>query len=182
MSMTPVHNTRPGPVEADDDVHLAHDDRRRRRIALTTEGGTRLLLDLAETPALKDGDGLVLEDGRIVRVVSAPERLTEIGATDARHLVRLAWHLGNRHLPTQIVEGDAPALRIRSDHVIADMAVRLGGTVREIEAPFDPEGGAYGHGGTQGHHHGHDHGHSHGHDHGYGHDHGHAHRHESDDA
>ncbi len=151
---------------ATDTVQLSHDDRRRRRISLTTDGGMPFLLDLAKTPTLRDGDGLVLEDGRIVRVVAAPEALLEIGARDARHLVRLAWHLGNRHLPTQIVEGDVPALRIRADHVIADMAAKLGGTVREIEAPFDPEGGAYGHGGTMGHSHvdahrlgGHDHDH-----------------------
>lgn len=158
-----------GPIEvADDTVTLDQDDRRRRRVALHTKGGLAVLLDLAETPDLRDGDGLVLEDGRIVRVVSAPEALMEIGARDVRHLVRLAWHFGNRHLPTQIIEGDTPVLRIRSDHVIADMARKLGGTVREIEAPFDPEGGAYGHGGTMGHDHGHSHAHAHGHHHQYG--------------
>lgn len=166
--MISVRTVRTGPVDADDVVRLDHDDRRRRRIALTTDGGTRVLLDLAETPDIKDGDGLVLESGRIVRVVSAPEALMEIGARDLRHLVRLAWHLGNRHLPTQIVEADVPVLRIRADHVIADMARRLGGTVREIRAPFDPEGGAYGHGGTMGHDHGHSHGHA-SHHHGDGH-------------
>ncbi len=170
--MTLAHMTHPGPAEnATDTVQLSHDDRRRRRIALTTDGGMPVLLDLAETPNLRDGDGIVLADGRVVRVVAAREALLEIGARDARHLVRLAWHLGNRHLPTQIMEGDVPALRIRADHVIADMATKLGGTVREIEAPFDPEGGAYGHGGTMGHSHAHDHDHGHGHDHDHhGHD------------
>ena len=140
-------------AHAQDEVWLDLDGRRRRRGVVHSQAGTAILIDLAETPALRDGDGLACEDGHVLRVRASPEPLLEIGASDARHLVRLAWHLGNRHLPTQIVDGDAPHLRIRADHVIADMAAKLGGTVREIEAPFDPEGGAYGHGGTMGHDH-----------------------------
>jgi urease accessory protein len=89
---------------------------------------------------LRGGDALVLEDGRLIEVVAAPEPLAEIRCTDPQHLVRVAWHLGNRHLPTQIM---AKGLRIRRDHVIEAMVKGLGARVIEIEAPFDPEGGAY---------------------------------------
>ncbi len=148
---------------AADAVLLDFDGRHRRRIALTGEGGLRFLLDLPEAAALRDGDGLVLEDGRIVRVGAAPERLAEIRCATAADLLRVAWHLGNRHLPTQLL-GDR--LRIREDHVILDMVRRLGAEVRLVEAPFDPEGGAYGHGHAQGHEHHHHHGHGHTHAHG----------------
>ena len=167
-----------------DHVVLDFDDRHRRRIVMTGVRGTRFLLDLPEAVALRNGDGLVLEDGRTVRVEAAPERLAEIRCAAPADLVRIAWHLGNRHLPTQLL-GDR--LRIREDHVILDMVRRLGAEVRLIEAPFDPEGGAYGHGHTHGHghhsgethahlHHGsahehHDHADAHGHSRG-GHRHG----------
>jgi urease accessory protein len=90
--------------------------------------------------ALRGGDALVLEDGRLVEVVAAPEPLVEIRCNDPQHLVRVAWHLGNRHLPTQII---GKGLRIRRDHIIEAMVRGLGARVIEIEAPFDPEGGAY---------------------------------------
>jgi urease accessory protein len=96
-------------------------------------------------------------------VVAAAEPLVEIRTSDPNHMVRVAWHLGNRHLPTQIM---GTRLRIRRDHVIEDMVRGLGAKVVPIEAPFDPEGGAYGHGTVTGHDHGHAHGHSHSHDHG----------------
>jgi len=140
---------------AADRVVLDHDGRHRRRLALTGEAGTEFLLDLPEARALRDGDGLLLEDGRIVAVTAAPETLSEVRGRYGDHLLRLAWHLGNRHLPTQIL-GDR--LLIRHDHVIDDMLRGLGATVTSIEAPFDPEGGAYGQG----------HGHKHPHDHGHG--------------
>jgi urease accessory protein len=127
---------------ATDRVVLDYDRRHRRRFAMTGEKGTEFLLDLAEAAALRDGDGLLLEDGRIVEVKAAPEPLAEITATDAAHLLRLAWHLGNRHLPTQLM-GDR--LRIRHDHVIEEMLIGLGAKVADVTAPFDPEGGAYGH-------------------------------------
>src|SRR5688572_9062488 len=103
---------------ATDRVVLDHDGRHRRRLALKGEGGTEFLLDLPEARALRDGDGLLLEDGRVVEVKAAPETLSEVRGNDADHLLRLAWHLGNRHLPTQIL-GDR--LLIRPDHVIDDM-------------------------------------------------------------
>ena len=144
---------------AADTVVLDFDGRHRRRMAMTGAGGLHFLLDLAE--ALADGDGLLLEDGRLVTVRAAEEPLLEVTCDSPDHLVRVAWHLGNRHLPTELL-GDR--LRIRRDHVIADMLVKLGAAVAEIEAPFNPEGGAYGHGRT----HGHDHGDGHGHHHGHG--------------
>lgn len=143
-----------GAGPAIDTVVLDFDDRHRRRLAMTGEGGLAFLLDLAEAAALKDGDGLVLEDGRVVAVRAAPERLVEIEAASLGELVRIAWHLGNRHLPTQLL-GDR--LRIREDHVIAEMVHGLGGKVHAVEAPFDPEGGAYGHGRVHSHEHGHHH-------------------------
>jgi urease accessory protein len=133
-----------------DRVVLDADERHRRRIALTGEGGIAFLLDLPHAIALKDGDGLVLEDGAIVRVTGKSESLIEVAATSPHELARLAWHIGNRHTDVQIV-GDK--LRIRHDHVLEDMLRGLGARLAPIEAPFDPEHGAYGHG-----HQHHDHG------------------------
>jgi urease accessory protein len=123
-----------------DTVVLDFDDRHRRRTVMTGTRGLEFLLDLENAVALRGGDALVLDDGRLVEVVAAPEPLAEIRCDDPQHLVRLAWHLGNRHLPTQIT---ARALRIRRDHVIEAMVKGLGARIVEIEAPFDPEGGAY---------------------------------------
>jgi urease accessory protein len=183
-----------------DTIVLDFDDRHRRRMAMTGTRGLEFLLDLENAVALRGGDALVLEDGRLIEVVAAAEPLLEIRGNDPQHLVRVAWHLGNRHLPTQI---SGKALRIRRDHVIEQMVKGLGARVIEIEAPFDPEGGAYDGGGHAhasdephdhtshdhshdhaGHHHGHDHHHAHDHDHhhdehcGHDHHHGHSHAHE----
>jgi urease accessory protein len=173
---------------AADSVVLDFDDRHRRRMAMTGTRGLEFLLDLENAVALRGGDALVLDDGRLVEVVAAPEPLAEVRGADPAHLVRLAWHLGNRHLPTQIT---AKGLRIRRDHVIEAMVRGLGGRVIEIEAPFDPEGGAYAGGGhdhtAEAHGHAHDHssdahgGHHHhdehcDHDHHHGHSHAHDHK------
>ena len=183
-----------------DTIVLDFDDRHRRRMAMTGTRGLEFLLDLEHATALRGGDALLLEDGRLVEVVAAAEPLLEIRGTDPQHLVRVAWHLGNRHLPTQIT---AKGLRIRRDHVIESMVKGLGARLIEIEAPFDPEGGAYsgeghahadeeahdhaGHHHDHGHH-GHDHDHHHAHDHGHhhhdehcGHEHHHGHSHAHDD-
>jgi urease accessory protein len=173
-----------------DTVVLEFDDRHRRRFAMTGTRGLQFLLDLPETVALRGGDGLVLEDGRLVEVVAAPEPLIEIRGVDPNQLVRIAWHLGNRHLPVQIA---GKYLRIRRDHVIEDMVKNFGARVLEIEAPFDPEGGAYVSAGQHDHDHGrggHDHSHGHAHSHSHDHhhddhhhdhgDHGHVHRHDHD--
>jgi urease accessory protein len=130
-----------------DEVTLDYDGRHRRRVMLACASGRRVLLDLAEATVLRDGDGLETPDG-VILVRAADETLDEITCASAPELMRLAWHLGNRHLATEI-HGDR--LLIRHDHVIADMAERLGGRVRPVRAPFNPEGGAYG--GDHGHHH-----------------------------
>jgi urease accessory protein len=185
-----------------DTVVLDVDDRHRRRIAMTGTRGLEFLLDLENAVALRGGDALVLDDGRLVEVVAAPEPLAEIRCNDPEHLVRVAWHLGNRHLPTQIT---GRGLRIRRDHVIEAMVKGLGARIVEIEAPFDPEGGAYAAGGhahasadeahdhaghdhsshAHGGHHHHDPGHHHDHDHHHhdehcdqDHHHGHSHAHD----
>jgi urease accessory protein len=123
-----------------DRITLAHHDRHRRRLAMTAAGGTEFLLDLPATATLHDGDGLRLASGAYVRVVAAPEALLEVTAASPAALARLAWHLGNRHLAAQI---GAERILIRADHVIADMLRGLGAGVREIDAAFDPESGAY---------------------------------------
>ncbi len=150
-----------------DRVRLDYDDRHRRRVTMEGEGGFSFLLDLPQAEALADGDGLELEDGRMVEVRGADEDLLEITCEDPFLLLRVAWHLGNRHLPTQLLPGK---LRIRADHVIADMVRGLGAGVVSVRAPFQPEGGAYGHGRV----HGHDHDHGHHHDHPHGHAHHHS--------
>ena len=137
-----------------DIVTLTYDDRYRRRMALVGDGGLEFLLDLAEATELRDGDDLVLDDGRTVRVQAAPEELMQVTCTDREHLVRTAWHVGNRHLACEVHNH---RLVLRRDHVIADMLRQLGCTVESIVAPFHPEGGAYRHG-THGHDHVEDHG------------------------
>jgi len=120
-------------------VTLPYLDRHRRRIRLITDAGEAFLLDLPRAYRLADGDGLELEDGGYIRVRAAPEVLLEITA-DVQTLLRIAWHLGNRHLPIQATR---ERLRIREDHVIEQMVIGLGCELRRIEAPFDPEIGAY---------------------------------------
>jgi urease accessory protein len=109
---------------------------------LTGERGTTFMLDLPRATALRDGDGLLLDDGAIVRVAGNPEPLVEISAADSQALARLAWHIGNRHIDVQVI---GERLRIRRDHVIEDMLRGLGAVLRPIEAPFEPEPGAYDH-------------------------------------
>jgi urease accessory protein len=148
-----------------DTVVLDFDARYRRRVTMTGVGGLEFLLDLAETTMLRGGDGLRLEDGRVVEVVADPEPLAEIRAGDPSALIRVAWHFGNRHLPTEILP---KALRIRRDSVIEAMAEGLGARVIALEAPFNPEGGAYAKaegGAPDAHPHSHDHA-PHDHDHG----------------
>ena len=130
-----------------DVVALDYDARHRRRMMMTANGGTVFLLDLEEATTLNDGDGLVLEDGTIIQVKAAPERLAEIRCESAPALTRIAWHLGNRHCPTQLL-GDC--LRIREDHVLIDMVKGLGAEVCSVTAAFQPERGAYSAGHTHG--------------------------------
>src|ERR1700757_5191970 len=135
---------------------LDFDARHRRRIRLTTDQGEDILLDLPKTVAMSDGDGLQLGDGTWLRITAASESLVEVRHKDRHQLMRLAWHLGNRHLPTEIREG---ALRIRPDHVIEEMLQGLGAALDKVQAAFQPEGGAYGVT------HNHDHRHNDDHDH-----------------
>ncbi len=129
---------------------LDFDARHRRRIRLTADEGEDILLDLPKAVAMADGDGLQLEDGRWLLVQAAAEPIVEIRHRDPNQLVRLAWHLGNRHLLTEIRN---QVLRIRPDHVIEHMLYGFGAELTKVQAPFQPEGGAYG-----------DHGHPHDHD------------------
>jgi urease accessory protein len=129
-------------ASAVDCITLDAHERHRRRIVLTGEKGTTFLLDLPRAAALHHGDGLLLDDGAMVRVAGRPEPLVEITAANTQQLARLAWHIGNRHIDVQVA-GDA--LRIRRDHVIEDMLRGLGAHLTPIEAPFEPEAGAYAH-------------------------------------
>lgn len=131
-------------------LRLDHHHRHRRRLTLKTEEGETILLDLPIAMHLRGGDTLLLDDGTVLDVEAVDEPLLHITAKDTASLIRIAWHLGNRHLPTQLL-GDA--LRIREDHVLEDMIRLLGGTVVHVAAPFDPEGGAYA--GSAAHHHQH---------------------------
>lgn len=136
-----------------DTVTLDYEARFLRRKRLITDGGMAVLVDLAETTSLDHMDALVLNDGRLIGVRAGTEPLL---AVSGDNLTRLAWHIGNRHTPCQIEEDH---LLIREDHVLADMLTKLGATVETRQAPFTPEGGAYGHGRTMGHDHGHSHSH-----------------------
>jgi urease accessory protein len=133
--------------------------------------GTCVEVDLAEPMRLRTDDALVLEGGGIVEIVAEAEPLIEARAADLAGLARLAWHLGDRHVPVQVMER---RLRVRRDAAIEEMLASLGAKVTAIDAPFEPEGGAYeaAHGGHDHHHHdhGHDHHHGHHHDHKHGHD------------
>jgi len=149
-------------AEATATVTLDYDTRCRRRIRINTDDGEAVLLERAEAGVLGDGDGLRLDDGRWILVRAQPEALAAVDAKDAHQLLRLAWHLGNRHLPTEI---DGGTLYIHRDHVIEAMLRGLGAEVRPVTRPFNPEGGAYdghsrhGHvaqGGHAHHHHPHD--------------------------
>lgn len=151
-----------------DRISLDHDARYRRRYRYTAESGTEFLLDLPRAAVLNHGDALQLDDGRLVEVRAAPEALLEITTNTVQQLVRLAWHIGNRHLPAQL---DGGRILIREDHVIEAMLEGLGATVKHLRAPFTPESGAYSAADPRGHAHGgaHEHffvftdGHGHGH-------------------
>jgi urease accessory protein len=139
-----------------DSLTLDFDARHRRRIRLTADEGEDVLLDLPKAVAMADGDGLQIDDGRWLKVQAAAELTVEVRHEDPNQLVRVAWHLGNRHLPTEIQD---QVLRIRPDHVIEDMLRRFGADLVKVRAPFQPEGGAYG---SHGYHHSHgEHGHGH---------------------
>jgi len=159
-----------------DSVMLAPDQRRLQSAHLTGVNGTLIGLMLPEPVMLRMGDAFELDDGSFVDIVIEPEPLTEVRGNDLTHLARLAWHLGDRHVPVQVLTN---RLRLRRDDALEAMLAALGARLTPIEAPFDPEGGAYATHAAPGHgHHHHDGcGHDHHHDHAHGHDHGHDHDH-----
>jgi urease accessory protein len=120
-----------------------------RRKLVSCERGTQVMVDLEKPVILNDGDCLVLEDRRTVQIVAADEELMEVRAQDNERLLKLTWHIGNRHLEAQI---EPDRILLRRDHVIAHMLEHQGATVRNVIEPFTPEHGAY-------------HGHGHSHDH-----------------
>jgi urease accessory protein len=172
-------------VKADkvaDTVTLDHEGRNRRRVALRGDGGLDFLLDLDRATALNDGDAVRLEDGRLIQVRAAPQRLLEVRAENPLRLLRVAYHVGNRHAPAEIT---ADALYVEEDHVLAEMVRGQGCTATAVMRPFQPERGAYEHecGHDHGHHHDHhhhDHGHAHAHAHAEAHAHAHSHAHDHD--
>ena len=133
----------------DDEVTLDFDNRHRRRLAMMGASGLEFLLELPRAHRIRQGDTLLLEDGRRIRVMAAKEALAEITTVSAADLVRVAWHLGNRHLPVMLL---TDRILIRRDHVIEDMVRLLGASVTTVEGAFDPEDGAYA---GAGHHHHH---------------------------
>ena len=147
----------------DADLALPYEMREKCRQRATLSTGEEAALFLARGTILRGGDCLMADDGRVVRIVAAPEPVLDVECHDAEEFARCAYHLGNRHTPMQILgrkDDGHYALRIRADHVLADMLAGLGAHSAETLAPFEPETGAYG-------------GHSHvgGHDHEHGHDH-----------
>ena len=145
-------------------LQLDFDTRQRSRFRATLQNGEAVGIDLPRTGTLKDGDVVQNESGDIIQIFAKPQTLTKVTADNAFELMRGAYHLGNRHVPLMLVEqGQAQyALYFEPDYVLADMLVKLGLTVSEVEHAFEPETGAYGH--SHGHAHGHGHGHGHGHD------------------
>ncbi len=133
----PAHHGR-GP--AMDSLVLAHDERRLRRKLLTGRNGTEILVDFPNTITLDHEGALELEDGRLVEIRAASEILYAVTARDAAHLLRLAWHIGNRHTPAQL---DAGRILIKRDHVLKTMLEGLGATVTDVTEPFFAENGAY---------------------------------------
>jgi urease accessory protein len=153
-----------------DTVILDFAQRSAGRVAVSGVKGTTIEIDLHRPMRLRTDDLLLLDDGGLVEVVAAPEPLIEARAADLPALARLAWHLGDRHIAAQML---ANRIRVRRDDAIEALLRALGAKVALIEAPFEPEGGAY-----ESHAHGHDHEHDHDHadhDHAHGHHHGHDH-------
>jgi urease accessory protein len=121
-------------------VVLDSQQRHLRRKLISLKNGDELLVDLEKPAQLADHDCLMLDDGRLIEVIAADEDLLEVRARGARHLARLAWHIGNRHLEAQIEER---RILIRPDHVIAHMLEHHGAKISHVRAPFLPEHGAY---------------------------------------
>ena len=164
----------PRDAAADATLTLPFERRQRTRLRVTLDDGTEAALMLPRGEVLRGGDVLRTPCGRTVAVRAAEEPVSHVACDDPRGLARAAYHLGNRHVPVQVGDG---WLRYLHDHVLDAMVEGLGLAVRAMDAPFEPEAGAY-----AGHHHHGDH-HAHGDSHGHGHGDAarHAHRHAHDD-
>lgn len=135
---------------ATDSVALAYDERKRSRLKVTLASGSEAGIFLERGDRLHGGDKLAAEDGSaVVEILAAPEKLIEALADSPLLFARAAYHLGNRHVPVQILPNDSGGkLRFQTDHVLAEMVRGLGCTTCQTDAPFQPESGAYGaHGG-----------------------------------
>lgn len=151
-------------------LRLPFEQRQKSRLRTRLDSGEEVGLLLPRGEVLRGGDLVTASDGRIIEVIAQPERLLHVECATPAALARAAYHLGNRHVPVEVGDG---YLRLAPDHVLREMLARLGASLREVEAPFEPEAGAYGaahrheeagHGGKI-----HDHHHDHGHDHGHSH-------------
>ena len=143
----PARSDDPIPVDV---IVLEYEERWVRRKVLTAQHGDRIAIDLPELRALQDRERIVTSDNAQFEIIAADEYLLEVTGDV---LPRLAWHIGNRHTPCQV---EAARLLIKRDHVLKGMLEQLGASVKEVSEPFQPEGGAYGHGRTHGHSHSHD--------------------------
>jgi len=141
-------------------VSLTYDDRYRRRTRLTDTAGGDVLLDLEKPRVLQHGEGLALDGGGVIAVVAANEPVADVHTHSVAQTARIDWHIGNRHIPVQVLKDGS--LRIRDDHVLVEMIEGLGAHVHRGLAPFSPEGGAYS---AEAKAHGHHHHDGHGHDH-----------------
>jgi urease accessory protein len=142
-----------------DTITLDYEARFLRRKRLVSDSGEAFLVELPETRSLSATDGFVLDDGRIIAIHPKPEPIMKVMGAN---LARIAWHIGNRHTPCQI---KTDYLLIQQDHVVEHMLRLLGAQIEKLDAPFTPEGGAYGHGRTHSHEHNHQHNHEHSHEH-----------------
>ncbi|WP_458526823.1 urease accessory protein UreE [Onishia taeanensis] len=164
--------------QARDTLTLPFELRMRGRLKARTHGGQEVGLFLDRGPVLRDGEGLEAESGEIVIIRAAAEPVVTARIEAGLALARLCYHLGNRHVALAIGADDQGGwVRFPPDHVLEELAQRLGARLTHHDAPFDPEPGAYAQAGHA-HSQGHSHGHGHSHDHGNGHSHGHAHGHD----
>jgi urease accessory protein len=144
--MIEAHKIIEAPETVEDTITLDALGRHRRRIKLTTDGGIEFLLNLDRTRFLSEGDAILLTDDRSIKVIAKPEKLYAVTAKSYKHLLSLAWHIGNRHLKADIQRS---RILIQVDPVIHDMLTGLGAMIKIVTEPFNPEQGAYDH-----HHHG----------------------------
>jgi urease accessory protein len=130
------------PAAAHGQLKLPFELRQRSRLRTRLESGEEVAVVLPRGEVLRGGDLVSASDGRVIEVLGAPEKLLHVTCATPSELARAAYHLGNRHVPVQVGDG---FLRLAADHVLAAMLSRMGAQVVEVEAPFEPEAGAYGH-------------------------------------